>query len=38
MYIFWWLVGAVASKQAFVPVGSRYKAIFGSKRAAEVAP
>lgn len=37
MYIFWWLVGAFASRQAFVPVGSRFKSIFGMAQAAGVA-
>lgn len=31
MYMFWWLVGAFASRQAFVPVGSRFRALFSMK-------
>lgn len=37
MYMFWWLLGAFAAKHAFVPAGSRFKAMFGMKAATEVA-
>lgn len=37
MYMVWWLVGVFACKATFVPVGDRFKAIFGMKPAVEAA-
>jgi methane/ammonia monooxygenase subunit A len=29
-YLFWWLVGALAAKAAFIPVGYRFKQLYGT--------
>lgn len=31
MYIFWWFVGTFATRESSIPVGYRFKAIFGGK-------